>query len=71
MKNKSVQDNDIYVHISFDCNGKEVSEYTYSLSYYGNYELECISESDAREIIRVLTAALEVTKKQEGGTGHE
>lgn len=67
MKNKSIQEDDIYVHISFDCNDKEVSEYKYSLSYHGNFDLEYISESDVREIINVLTAALEVTKKREGG----
>ena len=67
MKNKSIQENDIYVHISFDCNDKAVSEYTYSLSYNGNFDLEYMPESDVREIIRVLTAALEVTEKPEGG----
>lgn len=67
MKNKSVEDSDIYVHISFDCNDIEVSEYTYSLSYNGSFDLEYMPESDVREIIRVLTAALEATGKQEGG----
>ena len=67
MKNKSVEDSDIYVHVSFDCNDKAVSEYTYSLSYNGNFDLEYMTESDVREIIRVLTAALEATGKQKGG----
>jgi len=67
MKNKSIQENDIYVNITFDCKDNEVSEYRYNLSLYGNYELESLDEQEVREVISVLTAALAATGKKEGG----
>ena len=67
MKRKSIQDSDIYVNVTFDCKDNEVSEYRYNLSYYGNYDLEYMTEQDVREIIDALTAALAVTAKTKGG----
>lgn len=67
MKRKSIQDSDIYVNVTFDCKDNDVSEYRYNLSYYGNYDLEDMTEQDVREIIDALTAALAVTAKTEGG----
>ena len=67
MKRKSIQDSDIYVNVTFDCKDNEVSEYRYNLSYYGNYDLEDMTEQDVREIIDALTAALAATAKTKGG----
>ena len=67
MKRKSIQNSDIYVNVTFDCKDNEVSEYRYNLSYYGNYDLEYMTEQDVREIIDALTAALAVTAKTKGG----
>lgn len=67
MKRKSIQESDIYVNVTFDCKDNDVSEYRYNLSYYGNYDLEAMTEQDVREIIDALTAALAVTAKTKGG----
>lgn len=63
VKSKGIQENDIYVNVTFDCKGSDVSERRYNLSLYGNYELSNLSADEVQIIINALADAL----KQEGG----
>ena len=69
MKKQNTSDNDIYVNVTFDCKDGNVSEYRYNRFLYGNYELSNLCENEVREVISVLSSALELTgkKNKEGG----
>lgn len=67
MRKKDISENDIYVHVDFNCNADGRSEYLYDLSFYGNYELEDLTESEVREVIAAFSAALQLTQEEQKG----
>ena len=69
MKKQNISDNDIYVNVTFDCKDGNVSEYRYNLFLYGNYELSNLCENEVREVISVLSSALELTGKKNKAGG--
>ena len=65
-KTQPINDQDIYVSSTRNHSDNESSEYTYSIFYYGNQEMDSLTEDDARQIIASLQQAL-TANQQKGG----
>lgn len=65
-KQQPITDQDIYVSSTRNHSGSDSTEFVYSISYYGNLEMEYLTADDARQIIACLQHALN-TNEQEGG----
>ena len=65
-KQQPITDQDIYVSSTRNHSGSDSTEFVYSISYYGNLEMEYLTADDASQIIACLQHALN-TNEQEGG----
>ncbi|WP_270436337.1 hypothetical protein [Candidatus Bacteroides intestinigallinarum] len=62
-KRSNITNRDIFVNTERKFTGKEEGEYSYNLSFNGNYELCDLSSDEVREIIACFQHALEVNEK--------
>ena len=62
-KQESITNQDIYVSSTRNYSDSKSSEYIYSIFYYGNQEMDSLTDDEVRQIIASLQYALKANEK--------